>query len=72
MYLIESYCFLTNETYIERFSTKIEQEIGLKKMFIREDIQVSSQEFQKVLTKKFYADGYDSITLRKEDGNECK
>lgn len=40
-------------------------------MFIREDIQVSSQAFQANLSKKkFYADGYDSITLKEEKVNE--
>lgn len=61
---------MTNETYVERFFSKKEQEIALKKMFIREDIQISSQEFQAILSKKFYADGYDSITLKEEKVNE--
>lgn len=64
IYTIESHCFLTQETYIEKYDSEKSRAQGLEKMFVREDIQVSDSEFQTVLESKFYTDGYDSIFLK--------
>ncbi|EGO8392777.1 TPA: hypothetical protein ACJ5R3_002125 [Streptococcus agalactiae] len=70
MFLIVCYSFTPDEYYIEKYSSKEEQMKGLKKMVIRDDIELTENEMKEFLSSGFYSDGYDSIQLL-EMKNDC-
>lgn len=65
-YVIEGHCYQTNERYQEAYPTKMEMIEGLKIWFKRDDINISEEEFQKVINEGYFADGYDIIELKRE------
>lgn len=65
-YIIEGHCYQTNESYQEAYPTKMEMIEGLKIWFKRDDINISEEEFQKVINEGYFADGYDIIELKRE------
>ena len=65
-YIIEGHCYLTNESYREKYESKADMINGLKSWFKRDDINVTEEEFHQVLEEGYFADGYDIIRLEQE------